>query len=70
MREAFLLPLMLCLPLTAVLLLMRHWFLACNFQLAIPRAAGSTVHGAGLLWAVCTRKAWQLEGIHDLDTEN
>ena len=70
-REAFLLPLLLCLPLTAVLLLMRHWFFARNyFQLAIQLAAGSTVYGAGLLWAVWTRKAWQVEGIHDLDTAN
>jgi O-antigen/teichoic acid export membrane protein len=71
LREAFLLPLVLCLPLTAVLLLMRHWFLARNyFQLAIQLGAASTVYGVGLLWSIWTRKAWQVEGIHDLDTAN
>jgi O-antigen/teichoic acid export membrane protein len=71
LREAFLLPLMLCAPLVAVLLLMRHWFVAHNyFQLAIQLVAGSLVYGVGLLWAIWTRKAWQVEGIHDPDTAN
>jgi O-antigen/teichoic acid export membrane protein len=69
LREAFLLPLLLCAPLIAVLLLMRHWFVAHNyFQLSIQLATGSAVYGVGLLWAVRTRKAWQVEGIHDQDT--
>jgi hypothetical protein len=71
LREAFLLPLMLCVPLVAVLLLMRHWFIAHNYiQLAIQLVAGSLVYGVGLLWAIWTRKAWQVEGIHDQDTAN
>jgi O-antigen/teichoic acid export membrane protein len=71
LREAFLLPLMLCVPLVAVLLLMRHWFVAHNYiQLAIQLLAGSLVYGVGLLWAIWTRKAWQVEGIHDPDTAN
>jgi O-antigen/teichoic acid export membrane protein len=71
LRQAFLLPLMLCAPLIAVLLLMRHWFVAHNYvQLAIQLAAGSAVYGIGLLWAIWTRKAWQVEGIPDLDAAN
>jgi len=71
LREAFLLPLFLCTPLIAVLLLMRHWFVAHNyFQLSIQLATGSAVYGVGLLWAIRTRKAWQVEGIKDLDTAN
>ncbi len=71
LREAFLLPLMLCAPLIAVLLLMRHWFVARNVaQLAIHLAAGSAVYGVGLLWAIWTRKAWQVEGIQDIDEAN
>jgi O-antigen/teichoic acid export membrane protein len=71
LREAFLLPLMLCAPLVAVLLLMHHWFVAHNyFQLAIQLLIGSAVYGTGLLWAIWTRKAWQVEGIHDEDTAN
>jgi O-antigen/teichoic acid export membrane protein len=71
LRQAFLLPLMLCAPLVAVLLLMRHWFIAHNyFQLAIHLGVGSAVYGVGLLWAIWTRKAWQVEGIHDQETAN
>jgi O-antigen/teichoic acid export membrane protein len=71
LREAFLMPLMLCAPLVAVLLLMRHWFVAHSvMQLAIHLAAGSAVYGVGLVWAIWTRKAWQVEGIHDLDEAN
>jgi len=69
LRQAFLLPLTLCVPLVAVLLLMRHWFVAHNYvQLAIQLAGGSAVYGVGLLWAIWTRKAWQVEGIVDQDT--
>jgi O-antigen/teichoic acid export membrane protein len=71
LRQAFLLPLMLCVPLVAVLLLMRRWFVPHNVvQLALHLAAGSAVYGVGLLWAVWSRKAWQVEGIHDLETAN
>jgi hypothetical protein len=70
-RQAFLLPLMLCAPLVAVLLLMRHWFVPHNyFQLAIQLLVGAAVYGVGLLWAIWTRKAWQVDGIHDQDTAN
>ena len=59
------------LPLVAVLLLMRHWFAVVNrLQLAIQLLAGALVYGVGLLWAIWTRKAWQVEGIHDPDTAN
>ncbi len=70
-REAFLLPLTLCVPLIAILLFMRHKFVAHNFlQLAIQLAAGAGIYGLGLLWAIWTRKAWNVEGIHDQDTAN
>jgi len=71
LREAFLLPVMLCAPLAAALLLMRHWFVAPNyFQLAIQLLVGSAVYGVGLLWAIWTRRAWQVEGIHNQDEAN
>lgn len=71
LREAFLLPVMLCAPLAAALLLMRHWFVAHNyFQLAIQLLVGSAVYGVGLLWAIWTRRAWQVEGIHNQDEAN
>jgi len=71
LHEAFLLPLLLCGPLVAALLLMRHWFVAHNyFQLAIQLLVGGVVYGAGFLWVIWTRRAWQVEGIHDQDTAN
>jgi O-antigen/teichoic acid export membrane protein len=71
LRQAFLLPLTLCAPLVAVLLLMRYWFVAHTYlQLAIHLVVGSAVYGVGILWAIWTRKAWQVDGIHDQDTAN
>jgi O-antigen/teichoic acid export membrane protein len=71
LREAFLMPLMLCGPLVAVLLLMRRWFVPHHyFQLAIHLLVGIAVYGVGLLWAIWTRKVWKVEGIHDQDTAN
>jgi O-antigen/teichoic acid export membrane protein len=71
LRQAFMLPLILCGPLVAVLLLMRRWFVPHNyFQLAIQLLLGSVVYGAGLLWAIWTRKVWLVEGIHDQDAAN
>jgi len=71
LREAFLLPLLLCAPLVATLLLMHRWFIAHNYwQLAIQMGIGLAVYGIGLSWAIWTRKAWQVEGIHDQDAAN
>jgi O-antigen/teichoic acid export membrane protein len=70
-REAFLLPLALCIPLVAALLLVRRWFLAHTFlQLALQLAIGLGTYGAGLAWAVWKRKIWTVEGIHDDKTAN
>lgn len=68
LREAFMLPLMLCAPLIVVLLLMRHWFVAHNyFQLAIQLLVGAVVYGLGLFWAIWTHKAWKVQNVHDQD---
>src|SRR6266568_60913 len=69
LRQAFVLPLALTMPLIAVLLLMRHWFIAHNYlELAIQLLVGSGVYAVGLFWAIWTRKAWQVEGIRDEET--
>ena len=61
LREAFVLPLALCVPLVVTLLGMRHWFVAHNyFQLAVQLAAGSLVYGVGVLWAVWTHRAYRV----------
>ena len=68
-RQAFVLPLALTMPLIAVLLLMRHWFIAHNYlELVGQLLVGLSVYAMGLIWAIWTRKAWQVEGIHDEET--
>jgi len=52
LRHAYLLPLALCAPLAATLLLMRRWFIAHNYrQLALQLFAGFAVYGAFFLWS-------------------
>jgi O-antigen/teichoic acid export membrane protein len=66
LREAFLLPLGLCVPLVATLLLMRHRFVAHNYiHLAIQILMCSAVYGMGLLWASRTHRLWQVQGLYD-----
>jgi O-antigen/teichoic acid export membrane protein len=63
-REAFTLPLVLCAPLVAVLLWMRHWFIPHNYvQLGTQLLLGGAVYGTGLLWAIWTRRAWDVGDI-------
>jgi len=58
LRESYTLPFLLCLPLAAVLLLMRRWFIPHNYrQLGLQLFIGLAVYGSGLLWAVLTKEA-------------
>lgn len=58
LRQAYLLPLMLCIPLVTVLILMQRWFVAHNYrQLALQLAVGALVYGLCLLWAFLTNSA-------------
>lgn len=57
-REAYLLPALLTVPLILTLLLLRHWFVAHHYlQLAIQLAIGGAVYGLCLLWAFLTNRA-------------
>jgi O-antigen/teichoic acid export membrane protein len=57
LRESYTLPLLLCLPLIAVLLLMRRWFVPHNYrELGLQLLIAGVVYGLGLLWAVLTKK--------------
>jgi O-antigen/teichoic acid export membrane protein len=61
LREAYLLPLLLCLPLSVTLLLLRYWFVAHHYtQLALQLLIGGAVYGAGLAWAFMTNRATRL----------
>ena len=51
-REAYTLPFMLTVPLVAVLLLMKQWFVPHNYrQLGLQLLIAGAVYGAGLAWA-------------------
>jgi O-antigen/teichoic acid export membrane protein len=55
--QAYVLPLGLCVPLVAVLLLMRHLFYAHNYiQLLVQLVVGGIVYGTGVLWFFFTRE--------------
>ncbi|HVP54244.1 MAG TPA: oligosaccharide flippase family protein [Candidatus Eisenbacteria bacterium] len=59
--RAYLFPLVLCVPLVAVLLLMQRWFVPHGFrQLLIQLFVGGLVYGIGLGWAFWTRRAWNV----------
>jgi hypothetical protein len=56
------LPFLLCLPLAAVLLLMRRWFVPHNYrQLGIQLFIGGVVYGLGLLWVVMSKRALRID---------
>jgi O-antigen/teichoic acid export membrane protein len=61
-RESYSLPLLLCLPLAAVLLLMQRWFVPHNYRgLGLQLVIAATVYGTGLLWVVSTHRALRVE---------
>lgn len=58
---AFTFPLMLCIPLVAVLLLMQRWFIPHGLrQLLLQLITAALVYGIGLGWAFRTRRAWDV----------
>ena len=58
LREAYVLPFLLTMPLVGVLLLMKQWFVPHNYRgLGLQLLIGGAVYGAGLLWAYLTNKA-------------
>jgi O-antigen/teichoic acid export membrane protein len=58
LREAYVLPLFLTMPLVAVLLLLKQWFVPHNYrELGLQLLIAGAVYGAGLLWAYFTNKA-------------
>ncbi|MFY9560981.1 MAG: flippase [Terriglobales bacterium] len=58
LREAYVLPLLLTLPLVAVLLLMQRWFIPHNYrELGLQLVIGGAVYGTGLLWAYLANNA-------------
>jgi O-antigen/teichoic acid export membrane protein len=59
--RAFVLPLGLCIPLVAVLLLMQRWFIPHRLsELLIQLVIAGLVYGVGLAWAFWTHRAWDV----------
>jgi O-antigen/teichoic acid export membrane protein len=66
LREAYTLPLLLCIPQVAVLLLMRHWFIAHTYvQVGFQILVSLIPYGLGVLWAVWTKRVWQTGELSD-----
>jgi O-antigen/teichoic acid export membrane protein len=62
LRQAYLLPLMLSVPLAVALLGVQHWFVAQTYrQLALQLLAGGIVYALGLGWAYATGRALHVE---------
>jgi len=58
LRESYTLPILVCAPLVATLLLMRRWFIPHNYrELGIQLVIGIIVYGLAILWAVLTNRA-------------
>ena len=59
--RAFVLPLALCIPLVAVLLLMQRWYVPHRLgPLLLQLVIGGLAYGAGLAWAFWTHRAWDV----------
>jgi O-antigen/teichoic acid export membrane protein len=64
LRQAYLLPLMLSMPLVVVFWLMQRWFVAQTYrQLAVQFLAGGLVYGLSLGWAYATGRALHVEDL-------
>jgi len=60
LREAYVLPFLLTIPLATTFLLLKQWFIPHNYrQLGLQFLIGAAVYGTGLLWAYRTNKAFQ-----------
>ena len=65
LREAYSLPVLLCIPLTVVLLLMKEWFVPHNYlQLVVHVAVAGLVYGLALWWAFASKRATRVGKLH------
>jgi O-antigen/teichoic acid export membrane protein len=61
LREAYVLPLLVCVPTVVTLLLMKRWFVPHSYaQLAIHFTAVGAVYGGALLWAFASKRAMKI----------
>jgi O-antigen/teichoic acid export membrane protein len=65
LREAYLLPLIICAPIVIVLLLMKQWFVPHNYiQLAAHLSVAGVVYGLSLSWAFASKRAMKVGKLH------
>lgn len=61
LREAYLLPAVVCAPLLGTLLLMKRWFVPHNYaQLAAHLGVAGAVYGLALGWAFASKRAMKI----------
>jgi O-antigen/teichoic acid export membrane protein len=59
--RAFMWPLALCVPMVAVLILMRRWFIPHRLkELLVQMGIAGSVYAIGLAWAFWTHRAWDV----------
>jgi O-antigen/teichoic acid export membrane protein len=68
LREAYLLPLLVCAPVVLVLLLMKQWFVPHNYlQLAAHLGVAGAVYGLALLWAFVSKRAMKIGNLNSTE---
>jgi hypothetical protein len=71
LEEAFVLPLALCVPMVVLLIwLQQKWPPHGLIQLGIRVTLALSVYGAGVLWAVWTKRAWKVGTLGDEAVSN
>ena len=61
LREAYLLPVLMCVPAIGALMMMKHWFIPHSYaQLALHFIVVGLVYGAALFWAFASKRAMKV----------
>ena len=68
LREAYLLPVILCAPVVLVLLAMKQWFVPHNYlQVGVHLGAAGVVYGLALAWAFVSKRAMKIGDLTSLE---
>jgi O-antigen/teichoic acid export membrane protein len=67
--RAFVFPLLLCIPLVLVLMALQSWFIPHTyFQLGFQLLIAGIVYGGSLLWAIATKRAFEVGELSEMRT--
>lgn len=70
LREAYSLPLALCVPMVVVMLLLKHWFVPHNYwQLAFHLTVSGLTYSSGLAWAFSAKRLTHVSPEAGISTE-